>query len=127
MPTLEAIVARAVLVAAALLAICPFAARAQGSRAAGEAPGAFLQLDDTKLYYEECGTAPLTVVLLHDGVVNSAAWDGVWPELCRHFGCRRLICGSGPDSRAPAATLSSATASRSGGRTWRLRWRARVG
>jgi 3-oxoadipate enol-lactonase len=36
-------------------------------------------------YYEECGTAPHTVVLVHDGVLDSAAWDAVWPEFCKHF------------------------------------------
>jgi pimeloyl-ACP methyl ester carboxylesterase len=39
----------------------------------------------SKLYYEECGTAPQTVVLIHDGVVNSAVWNEVWPEFCKHF------------------------------------------
>jgi pimeloyl-ACP methyl ester carboxylesterase len=48
-------------------------------------PGSFAQIDGTKLYYEECGTGSQTVVLIHDGVVNSAVWDEVWPEFCKHF------------------------------------------
>ena len=48
-------------------------------------PGSFLQVDGTKLYYEECGSAPQVVVLVHDGVLHSAAWDGVWPDFCKHF------------------------------------------
>jgi pimeloyl-ACP methyl ester carboxylesterase len=42
-------------------------------------------VDGAKLYYEECGSAPQAVVLVHDGVLNSAAWDDVWPEFCKHF------------------------------------------
>jgi pimeloyl-ACP methyl ester carboxylesterase len=42
-------------------------------------------VDGTKLYYEECGSAPQVVVLVHDGVLHSAAWDEVWPEFCKHF------------------------------------------
>ena len=48
-------------------------------------PGSFLEVDGAKLYYEECGSAPQTVVLVHDGVLDSAVWDDVWPEFCRHF------------------------------------------
>ena len=37
------------------------------------------------MYYEECGKGPKAVILLHDGVVNSAVWDDVWPSLCKQF------------------------------------------
>ena len=47
--------------------------------------GTFLEVNGAKLYYEECGSAPQTVVLVHDGVLHSAAWDDVWPEFCKHF------------------------------------------
>ena len=47
--------------------------------------GAFLAVDGSRLYYEECGTGPKAVVLLHDGVVNSAVWDDVWPTFCKQF------------------------------------------
>ncbi|HTF64331.1 MAG TPA: alpha/beta hydrolase [Edaphobacter sp.] len=49
------------------------------------APGSFVEVDGSRLYYEECGTGPKAVVLLHDGVVNSAVWDDVWPTLCKQF------------------------------------------
>jgi len=104
MTTMDAIAARAVPMTAALLAICcaSAAAGAQGARASSGAPGGFVQLDEAKLYYEECGTAPSTVVLLHDGGANSAVWDGVWPEMCRHFHTIRYDRrGFG---RSPAAT-----------------------
>jgi 3-oxoadipate enol-lactonase len=52
----------------------------------GEPPGvAFADVAGGKIYYEECGGSPQTVVLLHDGVLHSAAWDPVWPEFCKHF------------------------------------------
>lgn len=50
-----------------------------------KAPGSFVEVDGSRLYYEECGTGPKAVVLLHDGVVNSAVWDDVWPTLCKQF------------------------------------------
>jgi len=48
-------------------------------------PGSFLSIEGSKIYFEKCGTSPQTVVLLHDGVIHSAAWDEVWPEFCKHF------------------------------------------
>jgi 3-oxoadipate enol-lactonase len=48
-------------------------------------PGAFVEGDGSRLYYEECGSGPKAVVLLHDGVVNSAVWDDVWPTFCKKF------------------------------------------
>ena len=49
------------------------------------ASGAFVDVDGGKLYYEECGGGDEAVVLLHDGVANSAVWDDVWPALCKRF------------------------------------------
>lgn len=68
-----------VLFAMALLGNAP----AQGQSAPPQ--GSFLEVDGAKLYYEECGPAPRVVVLVHDGVLDSAAWDDVWPEFCKHF------------------------------------------
>ncbi len=48
-------------------------------------PGGFVELDGSHLYYQECGSGPKAVVLLHDGIVNSAVWDEVWPALCKEF------------------------------------------
>jgi 3-oxoadipate enol-lactonase len=47
--------------------------------------GAFVDVDGSRLYYEECGSGPQAVILLHDGVVNSAVWDDVWPAFCKRF------------------------------------------
>jgi len=75
---------------------------AQSQNPAAPGPGSFAQIDGAKLYYEECGTGSQTVVLIHDGVVNSAVWDEVWPEFCKHFHAIRYDRrGYG---RSPAAT-----------------------
>jgi 3-oxoadipate enol-lactonase len=47
--------------------------------------GAFVDVDGGRIHFEECGTGADAVVLLHDGVVNSAVWDDVWPSLCKQF------------------------------------------
>jgi 3-oxoadipate enol-lactonase len=47
--------------------------------------GAFVDVEGGRLHYEECGTGPDAVVLLHDGVVNSAVWDDVWPIFCKLY------------------------------------------
>ena len=46
---------------------------------------AFVDVDGSQLYFEECGAGAKAVVLLHDGVVNSAVWDDVWPAFCKDF------------------------------------------
>ena len=49
------------------------------------APSTFVKVDGAQLYFEECGTGPRALLLMHDGVVNSAVWDDVWPKLCERF------------------------------------------
>jgi 3-oxoadipate enol-lactonase len=53
--------------------------------AAVRASTGFVDVDGGKLYYEESGQGAQTVVLLHDGVLDSAVWNDVWPEFCQHF------------------------------------------
>jgi 3-oxoadipate enol-lactonase len=48
-------------------------------------PGSFLNVENGKIYYEECGSGPQTVVLVHDGVLDSGVWNGVWPAFCKSF------------------------------------------
>ena len=43
------------------------------------------QVSGGKLAYEVCGTGEKTLILMHDGVVDSSVWDGVWPTLCKEF------------------------------------------
>jgi 3-oxoadipate enol-lactonase len=77
-------------------------AQPQASQTGGSSRGSFVEIEGSKLSYEECGTAAQTVVLVHDGVVNSAVWDDVWPEFCKHFHVIRYDRrGFG---RSPAAT-----------------------
>lgn len=47
--------------------------------------GSFLDVDGGKIYYEECGTGPEAVLLIHDGVLHSEVWNDVWPAFCKAF------------------------------------------
>ncbi len=71
------------------LCLCPTAwsqASTQSAPAASKtAPGAFVDVEAGKLYYEECGTGPDAVILIHDGIAHSAVWDDVWPTFCKRF------------------------------------------
>jgi len=49
------------------------------------ASGQFANVEGGKLYFEECGTGPDAVVLIHDGIAHSAVWDEVWPTFCKRF------------------------------------------
>lgn len=55
-----------------------------GGGGAAAQPG-FIAVEGGSLAYETCGTGPRTIVLLHDGILHSAAWDDVWPGLCQRF------------------------------------------
>jgi hypothetical protein len=68
-----------------LLAGLSWASQAFAQSAKASGPGSFLSIEGSKIYFEECGTSPQTVVLIHDGVIHSAVWDEVWPEFCEHF------------------------------------------
>lgn len=48
--------------------------------------GQFAQVSGVKLYYDECNSsAPISVVLLHDGLVHSITWDDIWTPLCAKY------------------------------------------
>jgi 3-oxoadipate enol-lactonase len=48
--------------------------------------GAFVEVAASKIYFEQCNNGSRqTLVLVHDGVLDSAVWDDVWPEFCKHF------------------------------------------
>jgi len=55
------------------------------SQTAAPTPGSFVDVENGTIYYEECGNAPTTVVLIHDGIAHSAVWDAVWPAFCAKF------------------------------------------
>ncbi len=71
---------------------------------AGAARAEMVDVDGGQLYYETCGSGPQAVVLIHDGVVNSASFDDMWPILCKQF---RLVrydrrgYGKSPAATAP--------------------------
>jgi pimeloyl-ACP methyl ester carboxylesterase len=56
----------------------------QGTYALQGQAGSFLTVDDSRIYYEECGAGP-SIVLLHDGLLSSVTWDGEWDALCKKF------------------------------------------
>jgi 3-oxoadipate enol-lactonase len=76
---------------------------AQGTGVASNpGPGSFVEVEGSKLYFEECGTGSEAVVLIHDGIAHSAVWDDVWPDFCKQFHAIRYDRrGYG---RTPAAT-----------------------
>jgi 3-oxoadipate enol-lactonase len=88
-----------------LLSAAPFSipSNAEPAAQSAPAPGSLLDVEGGKIYYEECGTGDEAVLLVHDGVVNSAVWDKVWPSFCNNFHAVRYDRrGYG---RSPAATV----------------------
>ena len=74
------------------------------------ASGARAELADVEggqVYYETCAPAAkdaAAIVLIHDGVVNSASFDDMWPILCRDFRVVRYDrrgYGKSPAAKAP--------------------------
>ncbi len=61
------------------------ALKGQSQPATPKSPGNFLDVDGSKIYYEECGAGAEGVVLIHDGIADSLVWDGVWPAFCKQF------------------------------------------
>jgi 3-oxoadipate enol-lactonase len=51
----------------------------------GAARAAMVDVDGGQIYYETCGSGPQAIVLIHDGVINSASFDDMWPILCKDF------------------------------------------
>jgi len=51
----------------------------------GAARAEMAEVDGGQIYYETCGKATRTIVLLHDGVVDSASFDEMWALLCKDF------------------------------------------
>jgi 3-oxoadipate enol-lactonase len=48
----------------------------------------YIDIDGGRLWYEECGSASPSrsnVVLLHDGLVHSITWNGMWSSLCSRY------------------------------------------
>jgi len=80
----------AAAIAAGCLLLCGGGAAAQ----AQTSTRATLDIDGGTLAYETCGVGPKAIVLLHDGILHSAAFDDVWPILCQRFGSCATIAGA---------------------------------
>src|ERR1700761_414983 len=81
--------------------------------AAQPAPGSFVEVKGGKLWYETCGSGPKTMVLLHDGLLHSATWDDVWPDLCKTFHVVRYDrrgFGRSPEAKAPYSPVEDVAA-----------------
>ena len=66
---------------------------------------AYLDVSGGQLYYEECGSGA-TIVLLHDGLLDSAVWDDVWPRFCAKYHVLRYDRRGYGKSPAAKATFS---------------------
>jgi 3-oxoadipate enol-lactonase len=82
--------------------------RSQTSSQMPPGRGSLVESDGAQLYYQECGAGKPTVILLHDGVVDSAVWDQVWPEFCGQFHTIRYDRRGYGHSPADAAWYSEA-------------------
>lgn len=67
-----------------------------------------LDVDGGKLAYDTCGAGPEAIVLLHDGILHSAAYDGVWPILCQRYRVVRYDRRGYGDSPAPTGPYKPA-------------------
>ena len=71
---------------------------------AGTARAEMVDVDGGQLYYQTCGKGSQAIVLIHDGVVNSASFDDMWPILCKQFRVVRYDrrgYGKSPAAKAP--------------------------
>ena len=71
---------------------------------AGVARAEMVDVDGGQIYYETCGQRGEALVLIHDGVINSASFDDMWPILCRDFRVVRYDrrgYGRSPAAKAP--------------------------
>jgi pimeloyl-ACP methyl ester carboxylesterase len=63
-----------------------------------------VEVDGGQISYETCGSGAKAIVLIHDGVVNSASFDDMWPVLCKDFRVVRYDrrgYGKSPAASAP--------------------------
>jgi 3-oxoadipate enol-lactonase len=71
---------------AMLFATFAIASRSQTQTApAVKTVSGHLEVSGSKIYYEECGSGPAALVLLHDGLLHSVTWDLLWKPLCAKY------------------------------------------
>jgi 3-oxoadipate enol-lactonase len=88
----------ALLVTSLFVACLAHQARASGP--------SFVDVDGGRLAYESCSPKGATqnIILIHDGIFDSAVWNGVWPILCETFHTVRFDergYGNSPQSTQP--------------------------
>ncbi len=74
---------------------------------------AFVEAEGGKIAYEACGSGDRAIILLHDGILHSAAYDDVWPRLCERFRVVRYDrrgYGQTPVATAPFASVDDVAA-----------------
>jgi 3-oxoadipate enol-lactonase len=86
----------------------PVAAIALGCLLLGGAPAlaapTLIAVTEGQVSYETCGSGPEATVLLHDGILDSSAFDAAWPLLCakaRVVRYDRRGYGASPAATAP--------------------------
>jgi len=73
----------------------------------------FAEAEGGKIAYEACGSGDRAIILLHDGILHSAAYDDVWPKLCERFRVVRYDrrgYGQTPAATAPFASVDDVAA-----------------
>ena len=73
----------------------------------------FAEVEGGKVAYESCGSGEKAIVLLHDGILHSAAYDDVWPLLCQRFKVVRYDrrgYGATPAATMPFASVDDLSA-----------------
>jgi len=60
---------------------------AQTVGASNSNPRHYLEAGGVKLWYEDCGSAntKASLILLHDGLIDSITWDDEWNQLCAKY------------------------------------------
>jgi 3-oxoadipate enol-lactonase len=71
--------------AAAVCQTAPAEKNVPEKATAAKTVSARLEISGSKIYYEECGAGSVAVVLLHDGLLHSVTWDGIWKPLCAKY------------------------------------------
>jgi 3-oxoadipate enol-lactonase len=99
---------RARLVVLLLLLLCtPFACASDSQTdAASKTVSGRVEIAGSKIYYEECGSGASAVVLLHDGLLHSVTWDGMWKPLCGKYHTVRYDRRGYGRSEAPKSSFA---------------------
>lgn len=76
------------------------------SLASGKQTSGYLDVSGSKIYYEKRGSGP-TIVLLHDGLLDTETWDEVWQPLATKYEVIRYDRRGYGRSELPTKSYSS--------------------